>query len=236
MLDRKRSVWEGACQAGIGVERLEGRMLLSASLQEGVLTVIGSNKSDSIEIVFDSSTSQLRVLENEQVTRTIDTTQESVTKIVVYGGNGDDLIQIVGTAIPANLLGGNGNDQMQGGNGADTLDGGNGNDQLDGGDGNDLLYGGNGCDQLAGGIGDDTLQGGRGWDQLDDSSGNNQFVGDGDKITDHHDEKAQGNLGKAKQSASKKNASKHSDDNSANSKGEDKGKGLAWGKQKGKHR
>lgn len=229
------SLSKQACWTSVGIEALEDRRLLSASLgSDGVLTVVGTNKSDSIEIVFDSDANKLSVIENDQVTKefAIDAAQPQVTKIVVYGGNGDDILSITGTSIPASLFGGNGNDQLQGGDGNDTLDGGNGNDQLDGGAGNDVLNGGNGCDQLAGGAGDDSLTGGRGWDQLDGGEGNDVFAKDGDKVIDDN------GATKTSASKSKQTKSKHSSDDLPNSKGENNGKGKAWawGKHKGKHR
>ncbi|MGE5608928.1 MAG: calcium-binding protein [Bacillota bacterium] len=225
------SISKGACESEVRLETLENRMLLSSVVKDGVLTVLGTNRSDSIEVVVDSnSPNQIQVIVNDQSPQLFDTTQFPVTQIVVYGGNGDDAIAITGTSLPANLFGGNGNDQLQGGDGNDSLDGGNGNDQLDGGAGNDQLFGGNGCDQLAGGIGDDTLNGGRGLDQLDGNQGTDVFTSSGDKILDNNG-KTQAGSNKTKQTSSK-----HSNDNLDDFKGENKGKAWAWGKQKDKHR
>ncbi|HET9810615.1 MAG TPA: calcium-binding protein, partial [Sphingomicrobium sp.] len=55
----------------------------------------------------------------------------------------------------ANILGTDGDDQLQGTTENDTIEGGAGNDSLEGGDGNDLLDGGSGDDYMAGGAGDD---------------------------------------------------------------------------------
>ena len=64
------------------------------------------------------------------------------------------------TAIPHEIYGGDGDDQLDGGADDDLLDGGNGIDILNGGDGADTLYGRNGIDTLDGGLGADTLSGG----------------------------------------------------------------------------
>jgi Ca2+-binding RTX toxin-like protein len=82
-------------------------------------------------------------------------------RIEVFGGAGDDNIQVAGgIRIPAWLEGGDGNDRLHGGNGNDVLLGGAGNDTLEGGLGNDILIGGTGADKLNGGPGDDLMIGG----------------------------------------------------------------------------
>lgn len=81
-------------------------------------------------------------------------------RIEVFGGDGNDNLQIAGAIrVPAWLDGGKGNDRLKGGNGADVLLGGDGNDFLDGGQGNDVMIGGAGSDRLVGGPGDDLMIG-----------------------------------------------------------------------------
>ncbi|HEY0026618.1 MAG TPA: hypothetical protein VGC35_01995 [Allosphingosinicella sp.] len=83
-----------------------------------------------------------------------------------FGEAGDDII--VGGASYERLEGGEGNDRLEGHYGFDTLLGGAGNDLIDGGsfgdllqgeDGDDILYGAGDADTLEGGAGRDTLYG-----------------------------------------------------------------------------
>jgi serralysin len=75
----------------------------------------------------------------------------------IYGGDGNDRIEVSSMfSEGAKLYGGAGDDVLIGSAGADTLNGGTGDDHLTGGGGNDLLVGGDGIDQLSGGDGDDT--------------------------------------------------------------------------------
>jgi Ca2+-binding RTX toxin-like protein len=80
------------------------------------------------------------------------------SRVVVYGQDGNDNIQVAGgVRLPAWLYGGNGNDRLKGGNGNDFLFGGAGNDELLGGGGNDVLVGDVGADRLVGEAGNDVL-------------------------------------------------------------------------------
>jgi uncharacterized delta-60 repeat protein len=106
------------------------------------------------------------------------------SRVVVRGGDGDDLIDLSQLNLPAEIDGGNGNDSIFGGPsndlisgnaGRDTLFGGRGNDTLHGNDGNDYLNPGPGQDQAFGDAGNDqifsldnatdTLDGGGGFDR-----------------------------------------------------------------------
>jgi Ca2+-binding RTX toxin-like protein len=90
-----------------------------------------------------------------------------VSQIVADGADGDDIIALlagvdeagvpVPFTAPAQINGGEGNDQIQGGDGADTLTGG---------DGDDVVSGGGGDDEISGGKGSDTLNGEAGFDLL----------------------------------------------------------------------
>jgi Ca2+-binding RTX toxin-like protein len=84
-------------------------------------------------------------------------------KVIVYGGDGNDLIRVSGSArldIDTELHGGDGNDIIAGGRGNDILRGGNGNDRLTGSFGDDHLFGDAGMDRLTGSSGNDRLDGG----------------------------------------------------------------------------
>jgi Ca2+-binding RTX toxin-like protein len=82
-----------------------------------------------------------------------------------YGEAGDD--RILGASGSDNLYGGEGNDTLEGNNGFDNLYGGAGNDDLQGGDSDDRLEGEEGDDLLTGGAGADSLKGGAGSDTAD---------------------------------------------------------------------
>ena len=121
-----------------------------------------------------------------------------VSKIVVDGGTGDDVIDLTGLAgsgIEVEMHGGAGNDTLRGATGTknrifgdegddtlvgggldDELDGGEGHDRLTGGGGTDKLFGGGGNDVLLGGLGNDELDGGLGDDELDGGLGDDVYV------------------------------------------------------------
>ena len=95
------------------------------------------------------------------------------------GRGGDDTI--VGSPAPDSLLGGEGDDELDGMAAADTLLGQDGDDTLDGGDGPDALDGGAGRDLLRGDAGDDTLAAGFDADTLEGGAGDDALDGqDGD--------------------------------------------------------
>jgi Ca2+-binding RTX toxin-like protein len=100
-------------------------------------------------------------------------------KVKANGGKGNDLIKLSepktddngnvirlenSVDLPAELNGGEGDDQLYGGNGNDILKGGVGLDRLLGAAGNDTLEGGDDDDLLVGGEGADVLNGGEGFD------------------------------------------------------------------------
>ncbi|WP_300673983.1 LEPR-XLL domain-containing protein [Desulfoluna sp.] len=91
-------------------------------------------------------------------------TFHGVTRIVAFGGDGDDCFDfsgVKGVAIEAH--GGAGDDTLKGGSGQDALSGDAGDDTLFGGDGNDLMVGGAGDDHLWGQAGGDTYRFTAGW-------------------------------------------------------------------------
>ncbi len=78
-----------------------------------------------------------------------------VTRLVVLGLAGDDLIDASNLTVPVVLDGGDGDDTLLAGSADDLLLGGPGNDSLVGNAGNDTLDGGEGDDTMVGGDGDD---------------------------------------------------------------------------------
>jgi len=133
------------------IEPLEDRILLSASLAKGVLTINGSARNDTIHVRIRGA--NLLVF-HRNVESSVPAAR--VRLIVINGKGGDDFIVNGARAIPARLNGGAGNDYLSGGHGNDTLLGGPGHDRLIGQGGDDVLDGGPGNDQLVGGDGRDT--------------------------------------------------------------------------------
>jgi Ca2+-binding RTX toxin-like protein len=75
----------------------------------------------------------------------------SVSRIIVYAGAGDDVVDVSNSLrVDAELHGEAGNDILRGGGGNDLLIGGDGNDTLLGRGGRNVMIGGNGADVLIG--------------------------------------------------------------------------------------
>jgi parallel beta-helix repeat protein len=131
------------------------------------LFVGGSIGDDHIkikEVKDDETLVQLEIKEKQFHVKIKDQVgPPTVERFIVYGGDGNDKIQISGKLkdrITAELYGGAGNDKLKGGNGDDILVGGDGKDSLDGKAGRDILIGGLGSDKVMGSHDDDILVGG----------------------------------------------------------------------------
>ncbi|WP_431024660.1 hypothetical protein [Halomonas sp. H5] len=87
---------------------------------------------------------------------------EGVSRILVRGGEGDDLIDLSGvTSIAAEVYGGEGNDTIRLGGGDDLVYGGLGHDVIEVVEGGDnIIIGGRGDDDIQGGSGNDLIFGG----------------------------------------------------------------------------
>lgn len=131
------------------IEILESRVLLSAFISNGVLTINTDSGND--RLVVSLSSGKINVTSVGSFTAT------GVKRIAINSGGGDDYVQFVGISMPVSVNGGDGNDTIHGGYGNDTLNGGAGNDYLFGLLGNDMLYGGPGNNTLDGGGGIDTV-------------------------------------------------------------------------------
>lgn len=135
----------------------------TVELQNGILTINGSNVDDKISL-DERSLGVLVTINGKLLNRVL---ASQVTKIVVNAGEGNDSIKISSNIKRETLLnGGDGNDSIWGGAGCDVIYGGRGNDRLYGNDGNDQLYGEDGDDILDGGKGSDSHSGGLGLDTL----------------------------------------------------------------------
>jgi RHS repeat-associated protein len=106
---------------------------------------------------------QVRMVALRPTALTLMTTVDvsTVTRLLAYGGPGNDFLWLDDrVTLPALLDGGPGNDILKGGSGPSILVGGAGNDILLGGRGRNLLLGGPGRDLLLAGPGQDVLIGG----------------------------------------------------------------------------
>ena len=166
------------------VESLERRALLSATLEDSVLTITGTEgpdighlnlNGDLIAFGFVGGPGQavplsdvrlviLRGLGGDDQLLVSDGSAEEGepafnVPLILDGGAGDDLLARGHRATtPALLLGGAGDDTLVGGPGTDVADGGTGDDTITGNAGDDILFGGPGHDRLDGGTGHDVLR------------------------------------------------------------------------------
>jgi Ca2+-binding RTX toxin-like protein len=186
------------------LENLEARQLLSAVLENGTLTINGTDEADTIHVypLFEPVGSEtIEYGDGEQfiivesyvavdVNGSIEKFRDrDVLRIIINGLGGDDTINSAKsmfvrinlsnpsetiTGFPQLIYGGDGNDIITGSEGGDYIDGGSGNDLIRGGAGDDEITGGDGEDTLLGEAGDDTLRG-EGSDSLDGGEGNNRL-------------------------------------------------------------
>jgi len=112
-----------------------------------------------------------------------------VTKIVVQGTNGADLIDLSGVATSSGfrpldnkveIYGNRGNDKIYGSGFGDQIHGNSGNDTIWAGAGNDFLYGDSDDDTLYGGVDNDKLHGMAGIDYFDGGTGHDKGRSDGE--------------------------------------------------------
>ncbi|HMB95439.1 MAG TPA: calcium-binding protein [Tepidisphaeraceae bacterium] len=172
------------------IESLEERRFLSVTLDEGVLTVIGTHKADNIQLTVDPRTpDQVSVNVNGDVRRFL---LSDVEQINILAGQGDDFIFVdrhqVKLTQPARIYGSGGNDVIASGIGNDRIYGGDGNDVIDAGPGHDIIYGEAGKDKIDGGAGNDAIDGGSGNDVLIGSAGIDRIIGNsGNDLIDSKD-------------------------------------------------
>lgn len=180
---------------------------------EGVLTISGSAGADHIVVALKGNPatqrSAVKITSGEGKHESI-TEFSGVKSVTVKGGDGDDSLIMQGSNLSGfwsdnQIFGGNGDDRIQirrfdgaisahGGNGNDTLDaskaigevsrganhnrrlyGGNGHDFIVGSSADDDLFGGYGRDTVWAGAGNDTVFGGPGRNYLYGSTGNDSF-------------------------------------------------------------
>jgi Ca2+-binding RTX toxin-like protein len=134
----------------------------------GVLTVVGDNSDNAIEVSRNAA-GNLLVNGGDVKIFGGSPTAANTKAIQIFGLGGNDRLSLNETngALPrASLYGGNGNDTLIGAAAADFLFGQAGDDTLLGNGGNDFLFGGAGNDVLTGGAGNDQVFGQAGNDRM----------------------------------------------------------------------
>lgn len=163
-------------------EPLEARRVLTASIEDGILSIEGTAGDDTITITQNA----LGTIVVTGVDGVPDGTEfTGVTQVFVSLGRGDDTFETIGNLFSAPpsfpiglaVFGGGGNDTIIGGNGDDRLRGGNNRDTIFGMGGDDIIKGKRGHDLLIGGEGDDRLVGNAGNDEIHGSGGNDLIRG-----------------------------------------------------------
>jgi hypothetical protein len=154
------------------------RMFSAASVENGVLSILGTESNDKISV--EQRNGALRVsVRSEHERYESDFFLANITAIEIYAGAGSDRVQIDTRTLGAYVNGGTGRDIIQGGNANDTLTGAAGKDVLSGGGGDDRLNGVGGSDELSGNAGNDRLFGGGGADRISGDDGNDRLSGGG---------------------------------------------------------
>ena len=162
------------------LEGLEGRRLLAASLDGGVLTVAGTAEADSITVGLNSAGTNYSVnINGDSQSFSV----SAVEKLVINAGAGNDKIQFNERngrlTVSPTIDGGDGNDRITGSTRKDKVTGGRGRDFILGGKGNDRLSGESDADTVFGDAGDDVIFGGGGNDVLGgDDEGKLVIVGE----------------------------------------------------------
>ena len=146
-----------------------------AVLDNGTLRINGTTGPDVLGIRVRNSILQVR-LNGELLTYDLG----QVSQLSIDTGDGDDVVDWSGTAIPGYINAGTGRDLVTGGSGNDTLTGAASSDTLFGGPGDDRINGNNNADSLFGQSGNDTIHGGMGDDTIDGGTGVDRIFGDED--------------------------------------------------------
>lgn len=134
----------------LGVQLLEHRETpaVAASLDVGVLQVVGDAGREHIVVTRDAANNQLVVLSRGSEVGRFDSA--AVQSIVVTAPGLGNLIHVTDDVLqPATLIGGDGNDQLYAGGGDTVLQGGGGRDLLRGALTNTVFDGGLGADSLS---------------------------------------------------------------------------------------
>jgi Ca2+-binding RTX toxin-like protein len=186
------------------IEELEPRRHLSGTLNEGVLSIVGTPGDDEI-FVFVSGTADLPTDAQKQYVLVTNHAEETfpftgVKSIIIRAGLGNDVVDVglhvapyagiyvVPVAVRTTIRGEGGNDQLYAGERRTILRGNAGNDLLsaenshhgaifEGGSGSDEIRGSLGSDRIRGGSGNDRIDCRGGYDHVFGNSGNDSITG-----------------------------------------------------------
>ncbi len=169
------------------LEGLEPRVLLSASLKGGLLTVIGSDGDDVLGFAAGPNAGQVILTGDPDGDSG---TFDNVTRIKVQSGSGNDQVTIDvnvvnarNAPIAAQIDGGAGNDVLTSGDGNDKILSGGGNDTIDARNGNNKITTIDGDDDITSGTGNDKVKAGDGNNTITDGGGTNKIrAGTGNDI------------------------------------------------------
>lgn len=157
------------------VESLDERSLMSLTLTNGLVELVGSTGPDVVTVTSPAA-GQVRIVSGATGNDETFSLSE-ITGILIRVRAGDDQVTVnPSITLGVEIRGWAGNDTINGGGGGDTILGGGGNDYLNGRGGNDSLRGQHDDDFLLGGAGDDTLDGQLGGDLLDGGAGTNNLL------------------------------------------------------------
>jgi len=157
------------------IEMLEGRRMLSATVEDDGLEITGTDSDDRI-VVRQTAAGNIRVALNGESVRFFHPDRFNVIK--VFGGDGIDRITVENSVtMKTKLAGGDGNDIISGGAGNDYIFCGAGDDRADGNGGSDTISAGAGDDTLFGGAGNDTIDGSGGDDVINGEDGIDRIIG-----------------------------------------------------------
>lgn len=169
----------------LAIESLEDRLVPTANLVNGILSIVGGATDNLIAVSRDDLTNEIVYVDNLVESGRWDSAM--IQRIDIFGGAGNDTIGVDDNVVQAVSIAGNaGNDILKAGSGPTTIDGGLGDDQIFGGiaadllfgsAGNDSIFGGAGKDNIEGGIGNDILGGGEGDDRIQGDAGNDTIAG-----------------------------------------------------------
>jgi Ca2+-binding RTX toxin-like protein len=148
----------------VNFELMEQRRMMSATLTNGTLSVIGTGGSDQITVTDDGAGHT--VVRVNAATNTFNTA--AINQITIDAQAGGDRVGLTGNK-PATVIGGSGDDELLGGAGVETFFAGDGNDTVIGDAGNDIAFLGAGNDTFGWdpGDGSDKVEGQGGTDLLD---------------------------------------------------------------------
>lgn len=167
------------------LEPLEGRVLLSAVLEAGLLTIEGSDANDVIEIAATDIAGQ--VIINKAPGAEKGDVFDGVTGIAIDSFAGNDKIKLrglftdtLGDPTSISISAGEGNNKITGSAGDDVITVGDGKNKITDASGNNTIETGDGRNTIKTGAGDDVITTGDESDKIQDAGGNNTIdAGDG---------------------------------------------------------